>query len=501
MENLNPEERPELFFGLVGATGTQLDKVISDLESSLNCVGYKTKRIFLSDYFPLKEFGIKEDFKNAYYRIDGLQTAGDMFRKKYDDGGAVVLLGISEIRKHRESKSKNKHAANKVIPNQAYIIKSLKHPKEVTRLKKIYGENFWLISAYTPRNLRKEYLISRIKAGIVGKKENPAMDAEKLIERDLHDSGNEELGQDVRGTFPLADVFIDVSDSEFKNQLNRFVELIFNNTFRTPTIEEYGMFHAHASSLRSSSLSRQVGASIISDNDELISTGINEVPKFGGGHYLEGDKNDQREFQKGYDSNHVKRNEMFREVFVLLQEARWFKKQILDTKPEELVKQALKSEKLSKMRILKVTEFGREVHAEMSAIVDASRRTISLKNGVLFCTDFPCHVCAKHIIAAGIKKVVYIEPYPKSLAQELFQDSTSVDEQPHNDEVEFNPFVGISPKRYMDLFKMGKRKDENTGKKVDWDSSEAVPRYIETKFYPKEEADELKELENPKKKN
>ncbi|MDN3612645.1 hypothetical protein QWZ16_23945 [Vibrio ostreicida] len=26
---------------------------------------------------------------------------------------------------------------------------------------------------------------------------------------------------------------------------------------------------------------------------------------------------------------------------------------------------------------------------------------------------FPCHNCAKHIVASGIKRVVYVEPYPK----------------------------------------------------------------------------------------
>jgi deoxycytidylate deaminase len=53
-------------------------------------------------------------------------------------------------------------------------------------------------------------------------------------------------------------------------------------------------------------------------------------------------------------------------------------------------------------------EYGRIIHAEMSAICDAARLGRSIKNAVLFTTTFPCHMCAKHIVAAGITKVVFL---------------------------------------------------------------------------------------------
>ena len=64
-------------------------------------------------------------------------------------------------------------------------------------------------------------------------------------------------------------------------------------------------------------------------------------------------------------------------------------------------------------------EFSRTVHAEMAAIVDAARRGVSVQDCNLYTTTFPCHECAKHIVAAGIRRVVYIEPYPKSQALSL----------------------------------------------------------------------------------
>lgn len=61
------------------------------------------------------------------------------------------------------------------------------------------------------------------------------------------------------------------------------------------------------------------------------------------------------------------------------------------------------------------------MHAEMFAITDAARRGLSVRDATLYCTTFPCHMCARHIIASGIRKVVYIEPYPKSMAKGALQ--------------------------------------------------------------------------------
>jgi cytidine/deoxycytidylate deaminase-like protein len=108
-----------------------------------------------------------------------------------------------------------------------------------------------------------------------------------------------------------------------------------------------------------------------------------------------------------------------------------------------------------------------------------------VKDGTLFCTTFPCHDCAKHIVAAGIQKVVYIELYPKSLAPELYLDSIVVD-QPKSQQtlggaeamgyVPFEPFVGIAPRQYLDLFTMGERKTR-TGDVVSPNKATAKPLF------------------------
>lgn len=98
----------------------------------------------------------------------------------------------------------------------------------------------------------------------------------------------------------------------------------------------------------------------------------------------------------------------------------------------------------------------------MEAILACSREGISTRDATLYCTTFPCHNCAKHIIASGIIRVVYVEPYPKSKALEFHDDSIKLqtnldDDNQSNDlmnKVIFEPFIGVGPRRFLDLFSM-----------------------------------------------
>ncbi len=136
------------------------------------------------------------------------------------------------------------------------------------------------------------------------------------------------------------------------------------------------------------------------------------------------------------------------------------------------------------------------VHAEMSAITDAAARGISIRGATLFCTTFPCHMCARHIMSAGISKVVYIEPYPKSLTKVLYGDDVNVDHEPARERqtVSFVPFTGIAPRRYISLFeKTEKRKDER-GRALDWSPEKSIPRAREISVYTAFEAAYLEYL-------
>ena len=63
------------------------------------------------------------------------------------------------------------------------------------------------------------------------------------------------------------------------------------------------------------------------------------------------------------------------------------------------------------------------VHAEANAILQAASLGISCKDGIMFCTHQPCSDCAKLIINSGIRTVVYLEPYPSLLTDDLLSKS------------------------------------------------------------------------------
>ena len=112
----------------------------------------------------------------------------------------------------------------------------------------------------------------------------------------------------------------------------------------------------------------------------------------------------------------------------------------------------------------------------MAALVDAARRGVGVDGLTLYTTTFPRHDCAKHIVAAGIQRVVYIEPYPKSLSVPLYPDSIAVDGvSTDGGLVDFQPFVGIGPRRYVDIFTAPERKTQ-LGDSVVWDPANAHPK-------------------------
>jgi hypothetical protein len=83
-----------------------------------------------------------------------------------------------------------------------------------------------------------------------------------------------------------------------------------------------------------------------------------------------------------------------------------------------------------------------------------------------------------------LREVVYIEPYPKSMAKELYKKSIRVDHDTDADKdaVVFRPFVGIAPRRYIDLFTMTTRKDDR-GHTIQWKSQVAPPKVTQLVNY------------------
>ncbi|MFH1768805.1 MAG: cytidine/deoxycytidylate deaminase family protein [Candidatus Omnitrophota bacterium] len=68
-------------------------------------------------------------------------------------------------------------------------------------------------------------------------------------------------------------------------------------------------------------------------------------------------------------------------------------------------------------------ELCRGLHAEQNVLLQAAMHGVSVKTSTLYITNFPCSICAKMIINAGINEIVYKDIYPDKMAKEFFKQA------------------------------------------------------------------------------
>ena len=452
----------ELVFGLVGPTGVDLTAVCDALESKLSEVSYATEIVSLSQLIAVF-LKTKIRNNNEYERIKDLMTLGTKLREETKQVDIVGRLGIAQIRSIREKKTQD---PLQPVPRVAYIVRSFKRPEEVELFRKVYGKAFTLLSVYAPR-LSRIKRIERQFSTSTQTRERAEQLAIEIIKRDYSEEQNKEFGQNVSDTFPLADYFITSgSATEIDENIKRLVRLVFGDPYLSPSRDEQSMFFAQSAALRSLDLSRQVGAAIVNSDGDVLCTGCNEVPKSSGGLYWTGDEYCHRDYELGHDSNVTIKREMIEEMFCKLRAAKWLSPKMMKKTAIELTEESLtiNEKPLKDAKLLDVIEFGRAVHAEMAAITQAAKNGVALAGSRLFCTTFPCHICARHILSSGISDVIFIEPYEKSRTGELYSDSISIEPSDHvSNKTVFRAFVGVAPRRYMDLFTLTTKRKNSKG--------------------------------------
>ena len=401
--------------------------------------------------------------------------AGNELRSSNANDAVVALRGIAHIRKLRAEITQD---SNSPASAMAYIVRSLKRKEEVDLLRRVYGKAFTLISVYATQTTRVKNLALRFTRD--GMQSNDADEAAlRVVNRD-HKEEAKLHGQRVVDTFPLADFFATADTrTHMEPQFRRLTRLIFSDPYISPNRDEQGMFFAQAAALRSLDLSRQVGAAVLSPRGDVLATGCNDVPTFGGGLYWADDDEPMRDYELGYDSNSSIKAEIVADTIRKLRDDGWANEKYDGVSNETFANGALFGEGalLKQSRLSDLIEFGRAVHAEMDCITQAARLGISLKGSRLFSTTFPCHLCARHIVAAGVEEVVFIEPYEKSRTATLYRDSIVV--EPHEQSkkrVNFISFVGAAPRRYMAYFmnRTGRKTDD--GKTLESSQITANPR-------------------------
>lgn len=435
----------ELVIALCGAVGSGVKRLKDSLTEQLENSGYIVQHVRLSDLIA-EQFPNSELTKNlkGFERYKTLQDLGDELRKN-NTNNIVAQIAIRRINHWRHNEYGEELKENeipkhtKTLDKIAYIVDQLKNPAEVNLFRIVYKNNFYLVGLLRNVEERKKNLSEeRLKEGEIN----------ELIRRDH--KFEFDYGQQVQDTIQLSDYFIRNIDQgkAIKASATRFISLIHGIDHISPSRDETGMYAAYNASLRSACLSRQVGACIVDDSGNVLATGCNDVPSFGGGLYNAESKNDKRCYNGTGCYND------FHKLML--------KDQIKDILINSQVKNAesLAEEIMEDTKAKSIIEYSRAIHAEMDAILSLARNTSTGTVGkVMYCTTYPCHSCARHIVASGIKKVVYIEPYEKSLAKTLHEDAICHTDDVKNDKVLFASFEGVAPNRYASFFKKhGKRK-------------------------------------------
>lgn len=471
--------RPELFFGFVAPIGARIDPAVSSFRQFLESHNYKVIEVKVTNTFKPMVAYVKPEVEllstPLHKRYDTYIKYGNQLRRHFDDDSILAAAAIGQvIRKRTRLK---KEAGGSGFEGVAYLIHQFKRKEEIELFRAVYGRLFFQISVYSRRGARVDALARKFAASEnSGHLEKYRAQAEEITQID-EEEVTEPHGQRVGKIFHDADFVITLDNIDFdvQSQVNRFCEVLFSSNNVSPTKMEYGMFAAKGAALRTLDLSRQVGAAIFTPEGEIVALGSNEVPKGTGGTYWPEPGCDAREHTLGHDSNEKRKRQLLSEIL-----------QIVD--PELDVEAELSKPSVRNSQLMDALEYGRIVHAEMSAICDAARLGLPVKGATMFCTTFPCHMCAKHLIAAGVGKLVFLEPYPKSLAYDLHSDALHIEGSDRGQyaaypAVQFEHFYGITPRRYREFFARHSRKNKD-GSFRQYINDEAVPNLdIKVPFY------------------
>jgi dCMP deaminase len=143
-----------------------------------------------------------------------------------------------------------------------------------------------------------------------------------------------------------------------------------------PSWDEYFIQIAEIVKTRATCFRRQVGAVLVNDNKQIISTGYNGVPR-------------------GIEHCTIK-------TCTKLYEKSGEKNEICPA-----------------------------VHAELNAILQAASAGISPEGTTLYSTTRPCSGCTMAIINVGIKRVVYVEDYTDPILRSGWLDTPEVSFEKH----------------------------------------------------------------------
>ncbi|MGH3773533.1 MAG: deaminase [Pseudonocardiaceae bacterium] len=238
--------------------------------------------------------------------------------------------------------------------------------------------------------------------------------------------------------------------------LARLADLVGGTRTVTPSRAEFGMHAAFGAALRSAALRGGVGAALVDQQGDVVALGTAEVPAYRGGQYWDGEEPDARDFQLGGDPATAVRSETVQVLLRLLANQGVRLPSPVGDVANNLL-QAFDRHEGShgvghgRDHARTFESLGRVVHAEMAALCAAARggrRTGAL---TMYVTAQPCRQCLRHLVCAGLDRVIYLGPRLES-SPAFHADSVSVHADAADHHLRLIPFSGVGPGAYQSLF-------------------------------------------------
>lgn len=295
--------------------------------------------------------------------------------------------------------------------------------------------------------------ISEIANGYLKSIRNDCSSA--LIMKDFEDTDKtyDKTGQSVSKIYHRSHFYFDLDKptTELNEQVDKFLEILLGKYKDYPTQSEFAMSVATQSSVRSNFPHRRhVGSAIISPHGELISSGSIRSPSGSPNTSLKDEDKIRQGYQKYKDD--ITDWESFLDKLNL--------KHLKSS--GSAAKKSLKIDSILNLKkfISSSLDFHPCTHAEISSILDAAKMGASIRCSTLYATTYPCHLCAKDIITAGIKEVVYLEAYPKSKNDQLYPHNITDHEESDNTKIRFVPFFGVGPERFYFYYSLENKPED-----------------------------------------
>jgi len=314
-----------------------------------------------------------KDALAAYLQKKGFEhiSLSDIIRGEIRSRGQEVTLAWltevgNELRRRYGAGVLAVRALRRMNEYSRYVVTSIRHPGEVETLR--LRRDFVLLFVDAPKRVRYERSIARARKG-----DNLPTFEEFVAAEKRQMAGEDEDAQQLALCRDEADLIVrnDGTLDALHHRMDKTLhDILVNRMPPRPSWDEYFMNIARVAASRSNCLSRHVGAAIVKDR-QIISTGYNGTPK--------GIKNCNEggcpRCWSGAESG---------------------------TRLDECLC----------------------VHGEENAIVQAACNGTSIQGATLYTTFCPCSYCAKSIINAGIKRVVYREAYAMDeTTQRLFAEA------------------------------------------------------------------------------